>query len=223
MKKMIALYLVMVLAAFALSFWAWPLLPAQMAVHFDLNGQANGWAPRWVGAFVMPAGIILIPALLLGLLRFDPRREHVQRSMPGITCIMLILPAFLLFSHAAMLWSVTQHVRFPGNLTMLGLGLLFAAFGLIMPKLKSNFFAGIRTPWTLSSEANWHRTHRFAGFSFVAGGVAASLTALWPASAFSFGLGLAAIMLGSLSPIVYSWWIRNDDTGTQSDEQPMAL
>jgi uncharacterized membrane protein len=35
--------------------------------------------------------------------------------------------------------------------------------GNYLSKLRSNFFLGIRTPWTLSSEVAWWKTHRVGG------------------------------------------------------------
>jgi uncharacterized membrane protein len=51
-----------------------------------------------------------------------------------------------------------------------------AGIGNVLGKLRSNFFVGIRTPWTLSSEHVWDQTHRWAGRLFV--GAAAVLAVL---------------------------------------------
>ena len=51
------------------------------------------------------------------------------------------------------------------------LGALFVVLGNYMPKMRRNFFVGIRTPWTLADEDVWFRTHRLGGVLFVIGGV----------------------------------------------------
>ena len=39
------------------------------------------------------------------------------------------------------------------------LGVLFYGIGVLMGKARLSWFAGIRTPWTLSNEEVWDRTH----------------------------------------------------------------
>jgi uncharacterized membrane protein len=40
-----------------------------------------------------------------------------------------------------------------------------------MGKMRPSYFMGIRTPWTLSSDENWTRTHRLGGRVWVIGSV----------------------------------------------------
>jgi uncharacterized membrane protein len=47
------------------------------------------------------------------------------------------------------------------------LGIFFIVLGNYMPALKSNYFVGIRNPWTLSDEFVWRKTHKAGGFLFV--------------------------------------------------------
>lgn len=214
MKKTIALYLGLVALAVGLSLWAWPLLPEQMPVHFAIDGQADGWAPRLIGAFIMPLVIALMPLLLFTLVGVDPRQAHVRRSKKAIKQITMLVAVFLLFAHALILWTVTHNLNMPGNGILLGIGTMFALMGLIMPKLKSNFFVGLRTPWTLSSESNWHRTHRLAGWTFTLGGMLAVLSSFVPNPKLSFALAMGFVVTGALVPVVFSWWISRTDLQT---------
>ena len=72
-----------------------------------------------------------------------------------------------------------------------------------MPRVRRNPWIGVRTPWTMASDENWARTHRFAGYTMTGGGLCAVVAALAGAPA----VGLAFILVGSFAPAVYSWRI----------------
>ena len=112
---------------------------------------------------------------------------------------------FLLFVYGVTLAAVFRPgYRMNSAWMFLGVGFLMAALGNYMPRVRSNWFVGIRTPWTLSSEKVWRETHRLGGRVFVIGGIAIALAGLlkpaWSA---------AIVLVGSLSlaiiPIVYSY------------------
>jgi uncharacterized membrane protein len=83
------------------------------------------------------------------------------------------------------------------------LGAFFVLIGLVMPRVRRNPWIGVRTPWTLTSDENWARTHRFAGYTMTAGGLAAIVAT----AAGSPVLTVGAILAGALAPVVYSWRI----------------
>jgi uncharacterized membrane protein len=72
-----------------------------------------------------------------------------------------------------------------------------------MEKAKKNWFVGIRTPWTLSSENVWEKTHKIGAKLFKAAGITALLGVLAPAYSFFFILG--PILAASLYLVLYSY------------------
>ena len=53
----------------------------------------------------------------------------------------------------------------PVQAMLIGMGLLFVGIGPLLPRISSNRWTGIRTPWTLSNETVWRRTHRIGGYT----------------------------------------------------------
>ena len=85
------------------------------------------------------------------------------------------------------------------------IGLFFACLGNLMHSIKPNYFAGIRTPWTLESEDTWRATHQLAGKLWVAGGIAVTiLTFLLPPTVATIFF-ISTIVVLSIVPIVYSY------------------
>lgn len=97
-------------------------------------------------------------------------------------------------------WSFNASKALP-----IALGVLFVAMGNITPRLRPNWFLGIRTPWTLSSDAVWRRTHRLGGFAMVIGGIVLIIVGLQPSSALRpVGVVLGVLVIGGV-PTVFSY------------------
>jgi uncharacterized membrane protein len=84
------------------------------------------------------------------------------------------------------------------------MGVLFMLLGNYMGKFTRNYYAGIRTPWTLSDSEVWFRTHRLGGRLFVLAGAASLVGAML---GVGFPVLLVAITAASLVPAVYSYVI----------------
>jgi uncharacterized membrane protein len=84
------------------------------------------------------------------------------------------------------------------------LGVLFIFVGYLMRKAKRNFFIGIRTPWTLSSDRVWDETHRVGSVMFMVAGVLAFLGSLFGGTT-AFWLIFVPIMASVLVTLVYSY------------------
>lgn len=179
----------------------YPWLPARVPSHLDWRGQVDGTLPRAVGAFLMP----LIAAPVLAAVRSVARRRELGDSGRTAMEALALLTTLLLVGLHGMLLTLAL---LPGLDASRFLGVFFGLFwggcGLIFPRLQRNPVAGIRTPWTLASDDNWARTHRFGGQLAFLGGILAIVTSLAgrPAPAF------AAIGLSAVLPAVYSYWIR---------------
>lgn len=170
----------LVLAMLAVSAWAWPQIPgdAQIPIHWGPSGEADGFGPKWVGLLGLPLVSAGVLALLVALPRIEPRRQNLERSSTAYVAIGIAVLAFMGVLHAfavmAALGSEANVVR----IVELGVGILFVVIGNYLGKTRSNWFFGIRTPWTLTSERSWTRTHRLGGYLFIGLGVVFILAAL---------------------------------------------
>lgn len=166
------------------SFAVYPWLPADVPIHWDRWGRPDAFLPKSIGAFVMPLFAIFIIDGLRMLDRLSPAGFEVARFQEAWDSVLTCLALFLGAVHALMLGSALGAQLYIHRAVPFSIGLLVAALGCYLPRFKRNWWAGIRTPWTLSSEEAWNDTHQLAGPLWVAGGLCLAATGLvaanWP-------------------------------------------
>lgn len=215
MRKLIPGLLVVALAA-GFSVWAYPHLPAEVATHFDLEGQPNGWSSRLFAAVFAPALGVVLALVFTVLPRIDPRAANYAKFGPTYwtiaNAVLLLLAAVHVFTLGKALgWTIDM-----SRVASLAIGGLLVVLGNLMTRIRPNWFMGIRTPWTLSSDTVWRKTHRFGGAAFVIAGLCIVATALLKASWALYGaMGLLAV--AALGSVVYSFviWKGEQGSGTQ--------
>ncbi len=191
---------------------AWPHLPERMAVHWNATFQVDRYGSRLTAAGLFP---LLALGCWLGiplLRRLDPRREHYERFDATFWIVVNLLVLLLAALEVAV---VGFNLGWPVDMqrVVLGLlGLLFVALGNYMPRVRSNWWMGIRTPWTLSSERVWRETHRVGGRTFVLGGVVTIVAAFLPKAAAPW-VALAGLLVGGFVPVVYSYVLWRKEAG----------
>lgn len=200
-NRWIAPLLVAAMWAFALA--VHPHLPDRIPTHWNLRGQADGWGGPG-SAFLFPAIGTGMWLLMWVLPRIDPRRANWEKFGGEVRLLVNVLVLFFAWIEAIVLgvalgWNVDT-----GRAVMGGVGVLLAIIGNYLPRIRSNWFFGIRTPWTLSSERVWRDTHRIGGRAFVVGGVAMVLAGFVPGIAAQ-ALAIGAVMVAALIPILYSY------------------
>jgi uncharacterized membrane protein len=95
-------------------------------------------------------------------------------------------------------------VKISPNLTFpLLFGMLFIYLGFLLEHAEPNWFVGIRTPWTLSSESVWKKTHRLGGKLFKIAGVICLLGVLF--QDYAIWTIMVPILLVSFYVVVYSY------------------
>lgn len=152
-----------------LSLFVYDRLPQTVAVHFDGEGNPDGYAPRWVAAFGLPVVMALINLLVHFGLNTDPKRENASRVVrnlgkwviPALTVILVPVTLFM-----ALGYDFPLEIFVPALL-----GIVFIVVGNYLPKSRQNYTIGIKLPWTLDSQDNWNKTHRLAGRLWMVGGV----------------------------------------------------
>jgi uncharacterized membrane protein len=188
------------------SAWAWSSAPERVPIHWNLLGEVDGYGSKAFGLLLLPAIAAGLYALLWFLPRIDPGRANLENSAKAYGAIRLSLMTFLTALHIvcvrAALGAQINMSLFMG----LSMGVLFVVLGNYLGKLRPNWFAGIRTPWTLSSELSWTKTHRLAGPVFMLMGLGMGILGIWPAGwVLAVVLTLDAFAL--LGLVVYSYVI----------------
>ncbi|WP_041468329.1 SdpI family protein [Geobacillus sp. C56-T3] len=204
MMKVSRLAIVLTVLAYFLSLAALPYLPDEVAIHWSASGEADGFSNKWLGAFLPPLLMTFLIMLMGVLPKFDPKKESYGRFQKSYGIVNAALACFFLLLHIATLaYNLGVSVDI-GRLVPLGVGALLIVLGNYMPKIKPNYFIGIRTPWTLESETVWNKTHRLGGKVFIVMGMLLMLTA-FSRGDIQFVLLMLVIVFGNLYLIVQSF------------------
>ncbi len=147
----------------------WDKLPAEMATHFGSDGKANGWSPKPLAVFGMPLFLLVVHWFCVAFTSADPKKQNISDKV--IVLIMWLCPVVSIAGNGATYLYALDNTVNTVPMAMLLLGCVFIVIGNYMPKMKQSYTIGIKVPWALNSEENWNRTHRFAGYMYMLGGV----------------------------------------------------
>ena len=188
----------------------------QVPIHWTLDGEVDRTTSP-LGALMLVPGIQLFILLIFSLLKyFEPRKENLQKSAKAIAATATAITSFMAMIETGLLLEAFGYHVFAGNYILVGLGVFLAILGNYMSKLRSGFFVGIRTPWTLSSETVWQKTHRLGGRLFVAAGILIALSALLLPPVISLKLMIGIVLITALLPVLYSWYAWRIEKNTQN-------
>lgn len=152
----------------------WNQFPEQMASHWNVNDQADDYMPKFWGVFLMPIISLGMLILFLVIPNIDPLKANIAEFRNIFNLFILLIVAFMLYVHGLTLaWNMGNQ-SFKMSAAMLPfLGILFIFIGYMLRQAKRNFFIGIRTPWTLSSDTVWNKTHQLGSVLFMVSGALA--------------------------------------------------
>jgi uncharacterized membrane protein len=173
------LVVLLAVAVDAVATWVlWPRLPAQVPVHWGLSGEPDRFGDRLELALTGPGLLLALGALRWLVRRVDPRAStplaaDAPPAEAGTRDAVLVV-GLMALGHVGMLLLASASSAGPALL-----GLVACAFqllaGNLLPRVRPNFFVGVRTPWTLSSDRVWRRTHRLAGRLLFGSGLLSAL------------------------------------------------
>ena len=203
-KNTIILAAVLILATALAGILVWNQLPEQVASHWNANDQVNGYMSRFWGVFLMPVMATGMLLLFLVIPSIDPLKANIQQFRATFNTFIVLIIAFMLYIHVlTLIWNLGYTGFRMGGAMLPAMGLLFIFLGALISKAKRNFFIGIRTPWTLSSDRVWDETHRLGGKLFIGAGVLALVGIFFPNDAIWFIM--VPVLGASLISVVYSY------------------
>jgi immunity protein, SdpI family len=185
-------------------------LPDEVPVHWAISGEPNRFGSRLEGAFLIPAMMIVLFAILQWYPSRDPRASNIAKFRPAYDTVVTAMIALLTGLHVVALGiALGWRIDMP-KVGMVALGLMFILLGNLMPLARSNFIFGFRTPWTLSSESVWTRSHRVGGYAMVLAGII-TIVAGFVAQPVGYIVALASLLISGIVPFVYSYilWSRS--------------
>lgn len=182
-------------------------LPPIVPTHWGINGQVDAWGSRNITLFLPPALILVVYLLFLVLPYFDPKKENYQKfssTYHGFKSALMVFffLLYLITGFAGLGYSLPVD-----KIITLMIAVLFILIGSYLPKLKTNWFMGIRTPWTLSSEAVWQKTHVVGGKLFMLEGILIIASLFLLKGAWLFSFFIISILLLVIFVFAYSYWV----------------
>ncbi len=205
------------------SFYFYVHFPERVPIHWNMAGEVDNYGSRATAAFLFPAIILGVYLLFLALPLIDPRKERYQQFRK----VYHIFKGFIVF-FMTVIYFITGFNALGYNISVglwvpLLVGILFIIIGNYMGKIKPNWFMGIRTPWTLSSEEVWNKTHRVGGKIFIVGGLA-MMAMNFISISFRLPIFIATVLVMVLGTVGYSYvlYINEKKYGRKNNQPPKS-
>lgn len=195
-SKLTVITTLITLLPIALGIALYDRLPEVVATHWNIHNRPDGWSSRAMAVFGIPC-IMAALNLVCGGATDRLQSEGVPKRV--LALCRWIIPVLSLILVPVMLYSAMGVSFDMGRIVCSILGIMFIIIGNYLPKCRRNGVVGIKIPWTLSSDENWDKTHRFAGFVWIVCG-AAAIVGGWTKPVVAIVALVAMILL----PVVYS-------------------
>lgn len=211
-KKKINIYsLILIVLVLTMTIIFYDKLPEEIPIHWNLKGEVDNYVSKPFGAFLSP---LLMVAIWLGmkfLPNIDPRRHNYKKFESSYEIAIGVLVTFAFVLQMAIILSSLGYDISMDRIIMVMAGVIFVVIGNYLPKAKSNFFYGIKTPWTLSSEISWKKTHRLGGRLFVVSGLAIILSSLLFNETVRVVVMILTLLAVAIVPIWASYFYAKED------------
>lgn len=181
-------------------------LPDMVPTHWNVAGEIDQYSPKLFATLMFPSIATGMYLLFLLIPWLEPRRLNLEKFANIYHLFKDLLVVFMAYMFAITSWATLNPQVKISTTIPLAIGALFIILGKYLPQVKSNWFIGIRTPWTLSSDRVWKKTHQVGGWIFGIMGIVMIASTFWPAP-WNFSISMAVILLGALFVVLYSLFL----------------
>lgn len=204
--------LLMIVGATLAGLLLWNRLPDQMGSHWNVNDQVDGYMPKFWGVFLLPLMTLGMFLLFLAVPAIDPLKANIAQFREAFNLFIVLMVAFMVYVYGLTLaWNLGNTAFRISGAMLPAVGLLFIFIGFMMRQAKRNFFIGIRTPWTLSSDNVWNETHRIGAVLFMISGTLAFVGGLFGGTT-AFWMMFTPIIGSTIFLLVYSYVLYQRET-----------
>lgn len=179
----------------------WDQLPDSMPAHWNFDGEVDRWTSKATAVFFYPFLLLAVHWICIIGTSLDPKRKNQPEKV--LTLLMWLLPVMsIVLNGSIYAVAMNKDVNIEVIISLL-VGVIFTIIGNYLPKCKQNYTIGIKIPWTLDSEENWNRTHRFGGIVWTISGIIIILLSFINA----IQLMLPIMLLMVFTPVIYSYML----------------
>jgi len=202
-KNAILIIIGLLIITIGISIVAEARMPAKMVSHWNAQGQPDGYSSKSFALYFLPAMELGLVFLLFGLPLIDPRKENIRKFQPAYNWFVVLVIGFMSYLHLLTLgWNIGLKFDFLRWMVP-AFAVLIYFTGSLIGGAQPNWFIGIRTPWTLSDNRVWERTHRIGGVAFKCCGVISVAGLIHPP--ITFWLLIIPLMITAFGLVVYSY------------------
>lgn len=203
MNKAKIFSILIILISFGVALYFYPLLPDQVASHWNVSGEVDGYMSKFWGLFFMPILLIVMNLALFLTPKIDPRKENIEKFKGTYESFIVVFNLFMTYVYfLTIAWNMGK--EFEMTVAILPAFAIFFYFaGHLIGKAKMNYMIGIKLPWTLSSEDNWNKTHKKGEYVFKIIGIMTLIGAFF--GKYSFWFLFTPLTIGMVYLVVYSY------------------
>lgn len=201
----------------AIAIWATGQLPADnIPVHWGIDGTADRYSDRTEATFLlwmMPAAAAFTACVLAVMIKISPMRDNLLRGSKAYMATWYTTMILLFMVQAGIAWSMVQSASSDYDSTpmvrmiMAGVSVMIIVIGNYLPKTRLNFIIGIKTPWTLTSDYTWEKTHKLAGKLMMIAGILSLAGALFAQGIWLVIVMSGSIMMAAMISAIYSYFV----------------
>lgn len=204
MRRTELFILIAVIISFVIGIYLYPQMPEQMASHWNAQGNVDDYMSRFWGVFLMPFVFVGLALLFIAIPKIDPLKKNIEEFRKYYDGFIILFFIFMLLVYfQTILWNIGIEIS-PNLVFPILMGLLFFYIGILLENAKRNWFIGIRTPWTLSSEKVWNKTHKLGSKMFKIAGIIVLIGFLFQKYAIYFIL--VPVLFVAFYLVVYSYF-----------------
>ncbi len=208
-------YWILILLPLALVFYFYEQMPSEIVMHWSYDGTET-YSPK-SELYIIAALAPFLAITFEFLPKIDPRKKNYERFEGSYNFYKVIMAFFINLTVGVTISEALNPNQIDIALVVtIFVGLLFVLIGNMMPKFKSNYFIGIRTPWALSNPRVWEKTQRFGGKMFFASGILMVISAflLKETALFVTIMSIMVICVSLTSYKSYVWYKEENVQGT---------